>query len=373
MSSSRCGDSCRKRQLSDDEMIDILYGSAILGAGGGGQISEGLYYIKMIQEDLCPPTLISSELLNSADYVATPYLLGGVSGHGSSDCEPAIVSALKCVKRNLSKNLTAIIPVEIGASNVGLALYLASFSCIPIVDADPTGRSVPECTQSTFAIHSLPLGNVAAATDSGETFFIEYIQDDARAEVILRALSSVSGQDLSVIDHVLPFGEISKGLIQGSITVAQSLGKTWREAKETNQSNVSHVIADKHGGKVLFHGAVTSCSSEDKDGFTQGFVTIEENVDECNRRMTIYFKNENMYGKIDDEIVVTIPEIIVVFQKHTGDLLLNPNYVIGCHVVVVVLPAPPPFLSEKGLDLLGPKYLNLSKPFRSALSVSLEK
>lgn len=348
------------QSLSERDMYDIMHGSILFGAGGGGQLSEGTYYLNLALKTGNFPTLKPLSSISSSTLIAGAYLLGSVSGDGKKHytSKPPILEAMRVLNEHTKMKLGAILPIEIGASNMALALYISALSGIPVVDADPTGRSVPECTHSTFAIHDLPVGVISASTTTSESFIIQGVKNDARGEDILRAICSVSGNELSVIDHALPVETLRDSLIIGTVTNAWKLGRFWRENKDAEK------IAKEGGGKLLFNGTVQKVESKEEGGFTCGHVEI---VGKNKEVMTIYFKNENLYAVVGSKVVVTVPEIITVLEETTGDVVLNPNFEKGCDVIVIVLPAPEPFKTEKGLQLFGPGYCGLDIPFCSAL------
>jgi DUF917 family protein len=74
-----------------------------------------------------------------------------------------------------------------------------------------------------------------------------------------------------------------------------------------------------------------------------------------------------MIGRLDGEIHATIPDLICLIDTDTGAPVTNPNYSRGQNVAVVVLPAPLPFTTPKGLDAFGPAYIGLDQPYRPAV------
>lgn len=64
------------KKLNKQDMIDILYGCAVLGTGGGGSLQDGL---AMMEEDFAAgKELLLADLSEIPDdaYVATPYGCG---------------------------------------------------------------------------------------------------------------------------------------------------------------------------------------------------------------------------------------------------------------------------------------------------------
>ncbi|MCG4586377.1 DUF917 domain-containing protein, partial [Anaerosalibacter bizertensis] len=72
----------------------------------------------------------------------------------------------------------------------------------------------------------------------------------------------------------------------------------------------------------------------------------------------IWFKNENIISWKNDEIFVTVPDLICILDKETGMPITNPNFEKGMNIVAIGLPASEEWRTEKGLMTLGPKHFN---------------
>ena len=67
------------RTLNREDLVNILYGAAILGTGGGGSLTEG---IELIDEALAAGKtfrLASFDDLAPEDLIGTPYGCGAIS------------------------------------------------------------------------------------------------------------------------------------------------------------------------------------------------------------------------------------------------------------------------------------------------------
>lgn len=401
--------------LTVDAMWSALHGGSILGSGGGGLFSEGAMYLRRIQARthgcVHDVHVIPVSIVPDDSYIACPYLLGALIDVGDTDTikddgennnnndGDSLVRALRAAME--LHPVKALVPIEMGVSNLAVTFYLAAITGLPVLDGDPTGRSVPMCTQSTFALHGVDVGVTIAATDlkgKHETFVLHGLKTDERAEEVLRALCACSGNSVSVVDHVLPAAKVKHTLIPGTVSQALRLGEAWQEVQhkmgngrtaEGEKVNDTHKgeqgtstaekIAEAGNGKVLLRGVVTCSESRDEDGFSKGKVTIavREVLGENDKTETVQveFVNESMCvkdvttGHGDGvKVLVCVPEIIVLVEASSGEVLLHPEVKRGADVVVIVLPAPKPFLTVAGLEVLGPKFIGLSGPFKSALN-----
>lgn len=365
------------QKLSRQDLEDILYGAAILGTGGGGELSDGF---AMIDDALAKGKefiMVSLDEAPQDALVCTPYMLGAISALPEEEERkyerlprtgtPSILAAYDRFEDYLGRKFYGTISCELGGSNTAASFYAAAMAGAYIIDADPAGRAVPEITHSTYYINGLPAAPIVMANEFGEAIICENVMDDARAEHIVRALAKVSRNDIAAIDHALDISEIRDAVIPGAISLAMNMGKVWREAR-TNGGDVAEAIATQGEGIVAFRGTVSDCDWETKEGFTYGNIAIAGAGPSSGSDYHIWLKNENMTARLNGEIHATIPDFICLIDTDTGEPVTNPNYANGQNVSVIILPAPEPFTTSKGLQAFGPAYVGLDKPYRPAVS-----
>ena len=364
------------RELSRQDVLDMLAGSAILGTGGGGDIEEGLEYIDAAEAAGKRFVLAAVDELPDDAMVCTPYLLGALEpsdGDSPGDYErlpksdtPAIMTAFRRLESYNGKTFKGMIACELGGANTAVAAYVAAMTDVCLIDADVAGRAVPEITHSTYFLNGLDASPAVLANEFGECFILENLHDDLRAESVIRALAKVSRNDVSVIDHALPMAEVRESLIKGTMTKSLELGRAFREAKASG-NDVADKVAEVGGGEVVFRGEISSASYRDEDGFTFGEVVIAGGDKFAGSEYKVDVKNENMVSWLDAELHATIPDLIIIVDLQSDEPVTNPNLKPGMDCAVVVLPAPEQFLTEKALEIFGPAYVGLNTPYRSVL------
>lgn len=364
------------RTLTRPDLLDILTGCTILGTGGGGDMAEG---VGLIDDALAKGKTFNLVTLDEAPpdaLISTPYMLGAISALPREEeaayarlpriDAPAILLAYARFQKYLRQEFYGTVCCELGGSNTAVAFYAAAMSGHMIIDADPAGRAVPEITHSTYYINDLPIAPIVLANEFGEVMILENVHDDLRAEAIVRALSIVSRNDIAAIDHALQVQDIRNALIPGTITLAQTVGRAYREAHETGR-DTAEAVARTGDGAVMFRGQISDCDWRTEDGFTHGSITIAGYDDHRDQTYRIKLKNENMIGFLNDVVHATIPDLICLMDTESGRPISNPDYAIGMQVAVVILPAAIEFTSARGLAAFGPAYVGLEQPFRSPL------
>lgn len=363
------------KKLTRQNLEDILLGCAVLGTGGGGELDEGFELIDEALRQgkeflLADPAAVPSEAM-----ICTPYMLGAISETPAEEQagyhrlpvskQRPIMMAYSKLEAHVGRSFNGAVPCELGGSNTAMALYVAAMSGGYVVDADPAGRAVPEITHSTYYLNDLPTGPIVTANAFGETMVLENVADDLRAEELVRALATVSNNDIAAVDHALTMGELRPALIHGTLSKAQALGEAWRTARREGL-DVPGMIAEKGQGFVAFRGRVRACDWQTEDGFTLGNIHIQGAQEYSGSEYSIWLKNENLIAWLDGEVHATIPDMVCLIDLESGMPVTNPNYRIGQAVAVVILPAPAEFVTERGLAAFGPRYLGYDFPYRPA-------
>lgn len=366
------------RSLNRRDLLDILHGATILGAGGGGDLTDGIRLVDHALERGKPFRLATITEVPDEAIVCTPYMLGAISAMPAEQDQlyanlprigtHPILLAYKSFQEHLGVTFHATTACELGGANTAVAFFAAAMNDQLILDADPAGRAVPEITHSTYFLAGLPASPIVAANEFGETFIIDNIKDDRRAETLVRSLCQVSRNDIAAIDHALPMAMLRRVLIRGTISRAMELGKTLRRAIQEG-IETGPAIAKAGKGLVGFSGKVESASYRTEAGFTTGQIHIAGVGRWSGSDYTIAVKNENMAGWIDGAVHATVPDLICLFDEKTGYPVANPDVLRGQEVCVVLLPAPEALLSAASLRVFGPEYAGVKAEFRSVTSL----
>lgn len=363
-------------ELTRQNLEDILFGAVILGAGGGGDIREGMALIDRCLAAGKTFDLVSVDEVPDEALICTPYFLGAISpmtpeeerlygGLPSAEQHP-MLQAYAEFQEHLGQEFYGTTACELGGSNTAAAFFPAVMNGHKIIDADPAGRAVPEITHSTYYLAGLPAAPIYAVNQFGESFLIDKVKDDQRAEALVRALCQVSRNDIAAIDHALPMSDLRDVLIPGTISKAMQLGEVWRKSV-ANKGDAASDVAKAGNGAVVFTGIATGVTYKTDQGFTVGQVDLAA-ADGGTMRISV--KNENMACWRNDAVFATVPDLICLFDMDGGAPIANPDCYEGQHVGVVILPAPDPFLTGKGLSVFGPEYAGINAQFQSPLAIS---
>lgn len=356
------------RELNKQDMIDVLYGCAVLGTGGGGPLEDGLKMMSPHFEKGETLKLITLDELPDDEYVVTPYGCGAPSAKPDAKFREleisetaASVLAAQALEEALGKKIYAVGSTELGGANTAEALHAALVMGVPLLDADPAGRSVPELQHSTYYVKNVPIFPMGVATKFGEKIVIQNVQGDLRAEDIVRAIAVASDNMVGVADHAHMGKVIKQSLIPDMITYAQNIGKLLRETREAGGDTAS-AICEANEGKVLFRGAVRDYTCETREGFNFGEIHLDGEKEYTGETYRIWFKNENIISYRNGEVDVMAPDLICMIGED-GNPVTTPNFSTGDKMTVIALPAPEIWTTPEGLECFGPKHFGLDAPY----------
>ncbi len=361
------------RQLSKENIIDLLTGCTVLGTGGGGDLARG---IALMEDDFAkkrPLNLMTVDEIPDEALIGTPYGCGAPKTGEAKESDrfqtlphlkdSAATYAFKRMEEYMGKKFTAVSTTELGGENTAEALHIACMLGLPVMDADPAGRAVPELQHSTYFIKGLPICPAAVATNFGESMILEKACDDFRAEEIIRSIAVVSDNEVGVVDHPLSGKVYRDSVIAGAITTAEKIGKIVREKCREGGRIVAETIAKENSGRYLFRGRLTDAPWEMSGGFNKGKIIIEGICDFSGKKYEIAFKNETMVSYIDGKADVMIPDLICMIDGN-GKPFTIPNFKDGMEINVFALPAHEYWRSEKGISIFGPRAMGYDLDYR---------
>ena len=238
------------RTLSWKEVEDILAGATALGCGGGGDYEEGRELMRRAYDEGRAVRLAAPDELADDAVVCVPYGVGGLTVGDEAvyaglepPAEHPSVLAVRALGEHLGVEFGALMTGELGGTSISDAFFPAAMLDLPVVDADPVGRAVPELEHSLFKVHGLPIAPEAVVNEIGDTVIVTRVADDARAEALVRALAVASRNLVWVADHALQWGELRDVVILGAIGHAQHVGEALRAAREREEDAAAAVAA----------------------------------------------------------------------------------------------------------------------------------
>jgi hypothetical protein len=249
----------------------------------------------------------------------------------------------------------AVVPVELGGDSTPFPLVAAARLGLPVVDGDYCGRAVPEEMQGTPYLYEKNIHPFASVDRWGNVCILKDAANFHTVERIQKMLSVAAYGSCHLADTLLSGKEMKEIVIRDTLTYSFELGVTVREARDRGEDPVDAIV-DFTGGWLLFTGEVECKEWEDREGYMWGTTWVKGKGDSTGRVFRYWFKNENHISWLDDEPLVTTPDLIAVVDQNTGEGRINTNIEPGDHVAVVGIKGPEVFRSERGLSGAGPGY-----------------
>ena len=359
------------RILKEQELVDMLVGSCIQSTRG----CDPKESIKKINEALNKGKQFK---IISTDNFPDDWMVVAVQGIGGGGAWQHVIERTQrqnlptitkaeansrvadLLSEHMGKEVKALIRAE-AAEATTTALLVAADKGIPTIDAGITGRAVPEVQQSIPWINGIASIPTAIITPWGDEIIIKHAIDEYRVEDISRAIAVASAGSVTITMTPMSGKQLSQGAIPGNLSEAILFGKTVREAHQAGKDPIAALIGASNGYK-LFQGIVTKSDERGDRGFNWVDVEIRGTQEYTGHTYKVFVKNENIVSWLDDELDAISPDYIYNLNPETGESTTGGSgvggYPLDVEVVMVGVPAPQQWRSEKGIELMGPKHFD---------------
>ncbi|QPP09110.1 DUF917 domain-containing protein [Streptomyces bathyalis] len=376
-------------QLTD--LPDLARGSALLGAGGGGDpylgeslaadaLKSGAGSVRFLDPDeLGEDSLVVTTAMLGAPTVLVEKLPNGT--------EAAL--ALRALEQRLGRPVTATMPAECGGMNSMVPLLAAAQLALPVVDADGMGRAFPELSMTTFGACGLPGSPMAMADEHGSVAVVETGSDNRRLESLARALAVSMGASASIAIYPMSGRDVRRTAVPRTVSTAVRLGRAVREAQERHsdpfsalQEALPHTVY-RHG-RVVFSGKVVDVERRTADGFARGRAVVAPDRAVADRTATdstaadnasadgaeamceLVFQNENLVARVGGRTVAVVPDLVTVLHADSGEPITTEGLSFGQRVRVFVISAPDRLCTPEALATFGPRAFGVDEDYRPA-------
>jgi DUF917 family protein len=263
-----------------------------------------------------------------------------------------IVAAFKVLAGYLGQPIAAVMSIEAGGLNSIMPISVAAEMGLPLIDCDGMGRAFPEIQMVTHTIFGVSATPMAMADEKGNTALINTI-DNHWTERFARSITVDMGGSALIALYAATGKQLKELAVRGTITYAEEIGKTVRLARK-QEANPVEAVRRITGG--FRHRVKSSIYSADSGGFARGEAHLD-GLDEYNgSKMIIHFQNEHLVAMRDEQYVVTVPDLIAILDIDTGEPITTEGLRYGFRVVVIGIPCDSRWRTQKGLELVGPRY-----------------
>ncbi len=354
--------------LTLEDIEALAVGAWILGTGGGGSPYLGLLNMRRLYGEGHRVELISPFDLQDQDWVAVVSNMGApLVGQERLADSRNIAHAVQIQQVLLGAEFRAVMPLEIGGGNGIQPLMAAAHLALPVVDADTMGRAYPEAQMTSVAVGELRPYPCVLYDPRGIEAVVTKVPDWRWMERASRKICVEMGSIASTCKAPRTGREVRQWAIHFTVSKAIGIGRRVREAQRRHDDPIAAVL-DEGRGKLLFRGKVVDVARRTTEGFLRGRAIIEGLDEDHRARLEIAFQNEWVVAWRDGAPLAMSPDLICVLDSVTGEACGTETIRYGQRVSVIALPAPPVFLSEKGLQHVGPRAFGYELDFRSVFT-----
>lgn len=316
---------------------------------------------------------VEAESIHDDMWIVCPYLMG-TSGpeteeqrknkqiYGLSQTTvtnmPLAATKLLIEQHIPSVTLSGAIPYEIGGAATASAVATAAWLDVSTIDADFVGRSVPEVIQMMPAVYGMNLCPTASSDPYGNETIIKKTCNQHMTEHIGKALASASCGLIGQATLLRQAKEVRPFMLTKTLSMALEVGRTIRQV-QGHASELSIKLNDITNSQVLFEGIISKFDDSDQGGYYVGDIIIDGVEKFSNHQLKIWFKNENIAAWLDDEVLITAPDLISIVDKSTCLPLVNNQLKVGLKVLVFGTPCHQAWRNKEALGSLSPRYFGL--------------
>ena len=357
------------RELALDDIEALAVGAWILGTGGGGSPYLGLLNMRRLYAEGHRVELISPQDLADEDWVAVVSNMGApLIGQERLADSRNIARAVEIQQELLGEKFRAVMSLEIGGGNSIQPLMAAAHLGLPVVDADTMGRAYPEAQMTSVAVGDLRPYPCVLYDPRGIEAVVTRVPSWVWMERVSRKICVEMGSIASTCKAPRSGREVKDWGIHFTVSKAIGIGRRVREAQRRHEDPIAAIL-DEAEGEQLFRGKVTDVARRATEGFLRGRCAIEGLDEDRGARLEIAFQNEWVVAwRAENAHLAPIamsPDLICVLDTVSGNAFGTETIRYGMRVTVVALPAPPVFLTPKGLEHVGPRAFGYDLDFKS--------
>jgi DUF917 family protein len=337
-------------QIDEHDIAALARGCAILGTGGGGEVTTNALVARQAIAEHGPVQLVTLDDLPQ-DGILMP--VGGIGAPsvsaekiGSGDEVEFLRQAVEDVLR---RPVVALMASEIGGGNGLYPIAAAARSGLPVVDGDAIGRAFPEVHMVSMNVAGLLPELIVVADERRNTVILRPI-DGEWAELLARSATEVFGGSAAMADYVMPVSRAKGTIIVGTVSQALRIGRSVVGAADPVAA-----LTDELGAVRLVEGKVVDVERHTSGGFVRGSVVIEGYGDDVGRLVRIEIQNENLVAFEDGRVLASVPDLITLVDNQTADAIATEFLRYGQRIAVLAFACAPIWRTPAGIRIAGPR------------------
>ena len=327
-------------RLNEQYLEWLVYGGAVMGAGGGGSIQAGLDagYRSLA---LGTPRMAGLNELSPGARLVTFSAVGSVGGRGSvNQLNGQHTRAWKLFTAKTDEEISGFIPSEVGPLAVTYGWQESSLTGLPVVDAPCNGRAHPLGMMGSLGLHRSPayltrtaaVGGRGRGKDCVELFITANVM---RASRIVRQTAAELKMPLAVIRNPLPAGYVRRHAAVGGLVYAGNVGKVFLKNRKREPGQMLQALSGFTGGKTIGSGKIQTANLAERGGFTTGNILVRM---QSGGALRLPVCNEYLMALHGSTVLAAFPDLITLFDLDTRTPLISAEVKSGMSVAVFTVP-----------------------------------
>ena len=343
------------RLLDEANIEDIARGAAVLGSGGGSNPYIGMLTAREAIRRYGPVELVTLDELDDEDLVVPAAGMGApVVGVEKLPAGDDLARAFEALGKYIGRRPRATMSIEAGGMNSIRPIYLAARLGIPVVDCDGMGRAFPEIQQTVLTAAGISASPFVMSDERGNVLLMDAVSNKW-VETFARSCVIHMGAVGVIALYSATVRQLKAAAIQGTTTLAESIGQTLRTARR-NERNPVDALRRAVGGYLVFRGKISDVDRRVREGFAKGNARMDGTGDFAGQALLLEFQNEHLAVRVDGEFAATTPDLIVVLDSETAQPITTEALRYGMRVAVIAIPCAPQWREPAALALVHPRY-----------------
>ncbi len=347
------------KQIDTQHLNDLALGAVFLATGGGGDPHVPRLIAEQALRQYGPVKLISPDALSDDMFIVPVGSVGAPTV--SLELLPSLDEAAKTVRafeKYTGRKADAIASFEIGGGNSLVPLVAAAALGVPVIDGDGMGRAFPEAQMMSYAIAGVKPTPALAYDYAGNTAAFQTSSTEVY-EYHIRAFATAAGGMVTVAEHAMTGRQAREATIPGTLSFSIELGRVLREHRG-QADHILQPLIDVFEPSIygtcrhLFSGKVIDKATRIIGGYDIGEATLED-FDDPTRKLSINIKNEFLLARAGDQVVASVPDLIVMLDFETSTPINCERLRFGQRVAVFAVGCPQFYRSEAALNVTAPR------------------
>lgn len=315
----------------------MVYGGAVLGGGGGGQIEDGLARGQLALS-LGTVYIADIDELDPADFVVT---VSSVGSPKSTEryIEPSFYTrSLQILSKHTNVPVRGVVSCENGAAGtINGWLHAAILPGICVVDAPANGHAHPTGLMGAMCLHKVKNFISKQCIVGGNPELSRYAETYTEGSLnacsdLARRAADQAGGVVAVARNPVPASYVKQNAATGGLAYAASIGRAMLE-KGIGEEIVL-AAAKATGGQVVAEGCIQGLEIQTKNAFDIGLFHIRSGSEDY----TVSVMNEYLTLEKNGVRLATFPDLIMVFDATTGRPMTSSRLEENQRIIVITVP-----------------------------------